>query len=321
MSSGLGLPGTLFSAAMGVLFFVIAGSLLVYPIVGLGTLLPLPILWAYLRHGGVGGLVAALTGGLVHLFVAHLPLGGVQAWVGGSSGWPVTLTSAAVQGVIPALLMGAALGANAPAGIVMTAGASGSLGGQIALLSMLKLLGADQAKLLAESVRQSAQYLPAEMTRAQGTELQAYVEGMVQALQTLFPAILALTTFASIGITYWLARRLFGNLGYEMPTTPPFRQWRLPALVGWFWLLTFLAWGSGEFGRRLAANVSLILTTAYLIQGSAVGHFFLSQRLPRLVSGSVLGLVALSPVLWLLTLLGVGDAVFDFRRLGPNANR
>ncbi len=143
---------------------------------------------------------------------------------------------------------------------------------------------------------------------ARTTELQAL----------LFPALLALSTFAALGVAWWLHVRLAhgwdGGLG-------PLREFRFPDPLVWVLVagvLLVLVGGWQDGWGRLGANLLVFMTGLYVFRGLGVFLFLRRGASPGtgalLVIALVIGVLFAGPLLLLAAMaLGLGDSWLDIR--------
>lgn len=141
-------------------------------------------------------------------------------------------------------------------------------------------------------------------------------DALISAMAALFPAMAAGSWLVLIAINAALAQGVLRRLDRAALSTPDIARLRLPrwmafALAGSL-LLTNLDGGLGYVGMNLAPVILL----AYLFSGLGVVH-----ALVRRLSGGAMWLAALYVLLFvfgwpaaIVGLLGMLDAVFDFRR-------
>lgn len=132
--------------------------------------------------------------------------------------------------------------------------------------------------------------------------------------ELLFPALLALSTLAALGLAWWLFVRTASGTGAGLG---PLRNFRFPDPMIWILIggvALGLAAGWTEGWGRLGANLTAFMTALYAVRGGAV-LLFLSGGV-SLVGGVLvtLALVLAAPLLVAgATVVGVGDSWFDLR--------
>ncbi len=182
--------------------------------------------------------------------------------------------------------------------------------------------------LVAERVEASIAATVEVMRALADGDLQA---GLTETLSTtaqvqgvLFPALLGLSSIASLGVAWWLHVRVSRRSG---PGLGSIREFRFPDSLIWVFIsglvLVLLTEWSVGWGR-LGTNLVAFMGALYILRGAAVlivlwgGFSFVGGLLLALV------LILAGPLLALgAMLVGVGDSWFDLRarvaRRGPPA--
>jgi hypothetical protein len=132
--------------------------------------------------------------------------------------------------------------------------------------------------------------------------------------ETLFPALLALSTLGGLGAAWWIFVRAAGGSGAALG---PLRNFRFPdpmiwLLIGGVALGLLTGWTEGW--GRLGSNLTMFMAALYALRGGAV-LLFLSGGVSWVGGLFVtLAFVLAAPlVLAGATVVGVGDSWFDLR--------
>ncbi len=155
---------------------------------------------------------------------------------------------------------------------------------------------------------------------------QAYIaamDGMMRTMQAVFPAMLALASFAAMGVAWWLYRRIARD---DHEGLGPLRDFRFNDHLVWIFvggLVLLVAQVAAHWGvvlGRVGSNALLFMGVLYALRGVAVVLF--------LSSGSAMGWVVLLGVLVALiyppavlagaTVIGLGDTWLDIRSRVPS---
>lgn len=150
---------------------------------------------------------------------------------------------------------------------------------------------------------------------ADAAPLAAAVSQAAQVQGILFPALIALSTLAALGVAWWLHVRMSAGTDGGLA---PLKSFRFPdpliwVLIGGLTLMILAGWTDGW--GRLGANLTVFMGGLYALRGMAV-VLFLSGGF-GLLGGVLLGVtVLLLPPLVLLGAMavGIGDTWFDLRR-------
>lgn len=204
------------------------------------------------------------------------------------------------------------------------------LGGIVCVGGILAVLGgwSTVESLVAERVEASMAATLQLMNALAEGDLQV---GLTETLSTtarvqgvLFPALLGLSSLASLGVAWWLHARVSPLAG---PGLGPLREFRFPDPLIWIFIsglgLVLVAEWSVGWGR-LGTNLVAFMGALYVLRGVAVlivlwgGVSFAGGLLLTLAVVLAGPLVALGAML-----VGVGDSWFDLRaraaRQGPPA--
>lgn len=152
--------------------------------------------------------------------------------------------------------------------------------------------------------------------------VKSYAGQMVSALKTLFPAIAVLTVILTAGVNYFLARMVLRKLGHPVGgDIPPFSRWR----VSWHWSWGYILGGVILFAGQAyqkhlltlaGMNLVALFSYLFLVQGLAVGWYFMEKyRMSKLI-GVVLAFFAVTNqfLSQILVWVGLFDGWFDFRK-------
>lgn len=148
------------------------------------------------------------------------------------------------------------------------------------------------------------------------TSVQELVSEAADLQALLFPALLALSSLAALGIAVWVRGWLAGERSVAVG---PLRGFRFNDHLVWIWLagLVLLLAPLGDLGARVGGNTVFFMGLLYVLRGLAIGLAIVGNIPIALgVLGGVVVLV-LSPLLALLLILallvGLGDTWLDLR--------
>jgi uncharacterized protein YybS (DUF2232 family) len=152
----------------------------------------------------------------------------------------------------------------------------------------------------------------------------------VDMMLAMIPAILVLSAFLLAYTNFEIFRRILPRLGYTLEPLPPFSRWIFPEYLAHAGLVAFfIPFFQGYINlpwlTRLGENVFTVASVAFLVESLSVGVFYLIRKgMSRSMAG-VFAFLAVSMLFGggsltlLVTLFGMIDILFDFRRLryGP----
>lgn len=135
----------------------------------------------------------------------------------------------------------------------------------------------------------------------------------VDAQTRVFPAMLALTTVASLGVSWWAYRRLSAG---DDQALSPVREFRFNDHLVWLFIggMLLMVTRGGDLLARAGANAVVFMGALYALRGAAV-IMFLSGGLSFFgYALFVLGMLFVSPlVLTGAMVIGIGDTWLDVR--------
>jgi uncharacterized protein YybS (DUF2232 family) len=148
------------------------------------------------------------------------------------------------------------------------------------------------------------------------------LEDAYKYLVLILPAILMVTSFIISYLNYLISVRLLRSLGIGVLPMPWLHRFTVPNNFGIGMLVVFLGllvvktMDSG-FYDVIFLNLIVIIGTVFIVQGLAVLDYYMLQlKMKSLARGLLLfGVVLLSPMLTLVSLVGGADIVLDFRKL------
>jgi uncharacterized protein YybS (DUF2232 family) len=141
------------------------------------------------------------------------------------------------------------------------------------------------------------------------------------AISTLLPMLLIVTSFLFAIITHGLTRWLLRRSGIEIPGLPEAKTWRLPRnlvfyyLIAWVLSFVFPPGGHG-YWAVVSSNLIPILQYCFIIQ--AIGFFFFladHKKWPRAIPVIIAVILIVFPPGWFpFFLIGLLDVAFPLRR-------
>lgn len=146
------------------------------------------------------------------------------------------------------------------------------------------------------------------------------VEGFVELVRLTLPALLIVASFLDTACNFFLGQWIGRRFGIAFPSVPPFSEWRLPKSVFWAFALGWVCilFGGSTVLGKIGLNLQIVTQLLFLFQGLSLVYYFLGKRIhSKAIRVSILIFLLFQPLLSsLLSLLGMFDILFDFRRLG-----
>jgi uncharacterized protein YybS (DUF2232 family) len=185
----------------------------------------------------------------------------------------------------------------------------------IAIVSGIQLT-AEISRLFTGVIQQQAEAL-----QNMNLELVALEEAVTYLLLVL-PGLILIQSLFGAFLNYYLTMAVLRRFVFTDEPLPEFSRFRLPGhVVSGAFILLLLSWatrfieGINDIG--LLANVTLLVIVVFFMQGISLISFWIKRtRVPRWVRVAILViLVLLSPMITLISLLGLVDVLADFRKL------
>lgn len=155
--------------------------------------------------------------------------------------------------------------------------------------------------------------------------LQGFVEMMIR----FMPALLAVYGLMVAFINYFISQKILHKLKTEVPPLTPFMCWRLPWWTIWGFIFGFGASLAGPYLHNQAladigANIVMIYSPVLFVLGLSVASFFLHKKLKgeRIYRIFLILFILFffRIAVYVLTIIGVADMLFNYRRL-PEKNQ
>lgn len=159
--------------------------------------------------------------------------------------------------------------------------------------------------------------------REKGVEIEATLRGFFESLMLLTPGMLVVGTIFSALLNFFIARFVLLRLNIKVPSIPPFRHWRLPWYFIWGVIAGLVLWLLGDYWelsllKTAGQNVLYIYFPFVIIIGCAVVIYFAARwkiPTPLKIMLGIIALLYLPYTLMVVTLLGLFDMVFNYRKL------
>jgi uncharacterized protein YybS (DUF2232 family) len=149
------------------------------------------------------------------------------------------------------------------------------------------------------------------------------IESLIDLMVVLIPGSLVIWAAIKTSISYFMARRMFSRLGYEVKVMPPFREWQYPWYTVWGIImgLVFLLVGD-EWNLTLVSNIGknvlYIMLFFFMVAGISVLIYLLTKwKTSNFIKAVIVFFIFLYwPMgIGLLLILGVLDPFLNLRRL------
>ncbi|WP_155848352.1 YybS family protein [Caldisalinibacter kiritimatiensis] len=145
----------------------------------------------------------------------------------------------------------------------------------------------------------------------------------IKLILTLVPTLIIITAVFTSYICYWISLAVLKRMRYNVPSIPKFKNFRLPNNIIFGVAIIFLATfmlkyiNLVDYGT-VFSNVVVLTFFIFFMQGMAVISFFMDKvNMNRVIKVILVVFVLLySPLMILISLMGLTDSIFNLRKLG-----
>lgn len=303
-------------ASIAIIFAFISAYL---PLVGafIHLIWPVPIILLGVRHGVKWSVMATVVAGILIAILLH-PLHAVSVVVGfGLTG--VVLGHGLRKEYAPAktLLWGSA------AALVSTAA--------VIAIGMF-VIGTNPLAIQQEAMTKSVEgaidfYRTMGMKEEDLKQIGATMSSAMDMMKIILPAGFAMAAVVTAYLNLFVAKRILKKMGHYIRPFPPFKEWQMPRLSLYAFIVAVLAmyWGHSREWTWLfhfGVNLQMIAVVFLLIQGLAVFYYLADKyKLSRLIRGIILFLVFTNGIaLQIVLFAGAVDMAMNYRtrNMSPN---
>lgn len=301
----------------------------------LSIVMPVPLVLVYIRYGGrtatmtaiVAALLTAMFTGVVQAFLLTVPVGILPGLAFGY-GFRHKLRPMMI-GIIAVLTFFLAWSANYVVTRTLVLGGQDpieqSMESQEAKQAIEKLIGVFEQAVEQTPARDEAEQASRSASIAQ---MRQWGEHPTVLYWSLLPSMLLVGGVVNTWLNYMLCRFILPRFGHDVPAPTPFSQFTLPLWMVWAFAMFYLpslyvaqSLLDAPWWAKVLFNLGTVLQTVFMFYGLAVayGYFRRKQEMGKLgaVMWSVVPLLflgAYGPLIY--SMVGMADAIFDFRGLG-----
>lgn len=296
-------------AAIAIMFAFMSAYL---PVIGafIHLIWPVPIILLGVRHGVRWSIMATIVAGILIAILLH-PLHAVSIVVGfGLTG--VVLGHGLRQQFAPAktLLWGSGASLVSSAAVVAI--------GMIVLGTNPFTL---QQDAMAKATEQALDfYRQMGMKEQDLQQMTTTMNSVMDLLKIILPAGFALASVITAYLNLSVARRILKKMGHYVEPFPPFRDWQMPKLSLYAFIVAMLAmyWGHTReitWLYNAGINLQMIAIVFLLVQGMALFYYLADKyNLSRLIRGIILFLVFTNGIMLQIVLFaGAMDMAMNYR--------
>jgi uncharacterized protein YybS (DUF2232 family) len=290
------------------LFMILMLFALYAPIIGtiLVFVLPLPFILFTIRHGIARSIMLLIAGSILSILFGSVT-NILVAFMFGLSGLTMGVFYKKKQ------TMGALIGGS----LAYTVSIVISYVGTILLLQidMIK----DSVRLMEESIKQSKSIISAINPNVDVQQQFEQLEKGLDLIHTLAPTMFVTTGLIFALLTHFVAVPVLKRLRIDVSPLKPFREWRLPQSLVWYYLivsvLIMIKPDTDSFYFMAMINLYFILQFFVLIQGYSFIYYYsyikgLSKAVPIII---VIASLLIPILLYLVRILGIIDLSFPLR--------
>lgn len=289
------------------LFAVVMMISLYLPFVGTFLLLalPLPAMIQTIRHGVKPGLFMGLV---------SLPVSLITGSLSGLA-FAVPVTAAGI-------LMGFHYRKNEPAQAIASAAVAYMVSIVLLLFISIQFLGLNLIEEINQSYNESFNMYESIMKQfgnddEAAKQLELVREQLKQA-QYLYPTVIVIFSAIIAFLNHLIAKPVLRRFAMQIPSLKPFRELKLPQGTIWLYVLTILlSLAPAEEGSvfySVMLNASMMMGFIIAIQGfSFVFYFCHAKKLPTVLPVLFLIFGLLTPLMYLVRILGIIDIGFNLR--------
>ncbi|SCY62113.1 YybS family protein [Alkaliphilus peptidifermentans] len=190
----------------------------------------------------------------------------------------------------------------------------------ISILTISAIVEVNFLDMLGDTFRNVVEH-QSEMFSAMNISIANLYE-IINYLIIVLPGLLIVHSMAAAFINYYISVAILRRLRYDKYELPEFGKFKLPSNIvfGAFiiFILTYLTrFIEGIHYEALYENVKVIFLFVFYLQGIAFMRYILGKtRLPEFARIIIiLMLIIISPLLTLISLIGLIDSIFDIRKL------
>ena len=179
-----------------------------------------------------------------------------------------------------------------------------------------------QIAMVKESFEQTfSLYETMGVDQAQIEQARSQVEPAISLLSLLMPTLLLFMALINTVICFYIAKWVFPKLGLNVPSLPPFAQWRFPSAFLYLMVLALLGLYWGETRNltllyTVSVNANILALLAGFIQGMALFSFAADRfNISKLIRRLIFLVIILNFMLFqIVAFTGLFDMFFNYRR-------
>jgi len=298
-------------ASIAIMFAFITAYL---PVVGtfIHLIWPVPIILLGVRHGVKWSTLATVVAGILIAVLLH----------------PLHAVSVVVGFVLTGIVLGHGLREKFNPAKTLLWGSAASLVSSAAVVGIsMVILGANpfnlQQDAMAKAMEQAMDfYRQMGMKEEDLQQMTTTMGAVMELLKIILPAGFALAAVVTAYLNFTVAKIVLKKLGHYVEPFPPFREWQMPKIALYTFVVAVLAmyWGHSReitWLYTVGVNVQMISMIFLIVQGLALFYYLADKyKLSRLVRGIILFLVFTNGIiLQVIIFAGAFDMAMNYRQL------
>lgn len=303
-------------AGVAIMFAFISAYL---PIAGafIHLIWPVPIILLGVRHGVKWSVMATVVAGILIAILLH-PLHAVSVVVGfGLTG----------------IVLGHGLRKEYPPAKTLLWGSAAALISTASVIAIgMFIIGTNPLAIQQEAMTKSVAgavdfYRTMGMKEEDLNQMTATMNSAMELMKIILPAGFAMAAIITAYLNLAVAKRILKKMGHYIKPFPPFKEWQMPKLSLYAFIVAVLAmyWGQSREWTWLfnfGVNLQMIAIVFLLIQGLAVFYYLADKyKLSRLIRGIILFLVFTNGIILQIVLFaGAVDMAMNYRTRNMRAD-
>ena len=296
-------------ASIAIMFAFMSAYL---PVIGtfIHLIWPVPIILLGVRHGVKWSFLATVVAGILIAILLH-PLHAVSVVIGfGLTG----------------IILGHGIREQFSPSKTLLWGSAASLVSSVAVIVIgIVVLGTNpfnmQQDAMAKALEQAIGfYRQMGMSEEELKQMTVTMNSVLDILKIVLPAGFALAAVVTAYLNLSIAKRVLKKMGYYVEPFPPFKDWQMPKLSLYAFIVAVLAmyWGHSReltWLYNLGVNLQMVAIIFLVVQGMALFYYLADKyKLSRLIRWLILFLVFTNGVMLQVVLFaGVFDMALKYR--------
>lgn len=148
------------------------------------------------------------------------------------------------------------------------------------------------------------------------------IKDIIEQISVVVPSFIIVQSFMVCTINYYIATIILTKTKMFKENMPRFKEFTLPGniILGvvLIYILSYLyKYINPEYYKALTANIEIVLSSIFLVQGLAVYSFFLDEFKVNIVFKKIIIIISIliGPIATIISFLGILDSGVNFRKI------